>query len=360
MPRFLSLSFILLVLPSTGAAAIWTLGHSGGEDFSTLYEACAAAAAGDSILISPGYYDESDQWIILEQKPIRFVGMGTSPDRTSINLRIGIHDCEGVLFENISLRDSPSQTSVFLYGTQGEATVFRNCTFRNNAGPVIWTITMVTVTIEDCIFSGNRADGQNGRGGALKGVFHIRRCLFVDNAASQWGGAVYAENSSVIEECVFVRNEASTGAALAFATDVDVHNCTFLANVVTGVSGGAIEVLDNTYDKTINHCVIAGTVNGYGVACSGSGAMECCDFWDNDLGPHWDWWCFALPEKGNIFVDPLFCDVLTGDVGLLPGSPCLPGNHGGMDCGLIGARDVGCGIVPVREITWGKMKTLFR
>jgi hypothetical protein len=59
-------------------------------------------------------------------------------------------------------------------------------------------------------------------------------------------------------------------------------------------------------------------------------------------------------------VDPMFCDPEICDVGLLPGSPCLPGNHGGYECSLIGAYGEGCGQIPAREITWGGIKTLFR
>jgi hypothetical protein len=345
-----------LVNPFGAQAATWTVGHSGDVDFTGLYEACMAAAAGDSILINPGYYDESEWWNRIGAKPLNIIGLGASPDNTALKVRLGIEDCSGFLFENLCIRDG-EVTPVFCYASN---VTFRNCAVRDNHEPAIREVIRGDLLVEDCTFSGNFTREDRGTGAALWGRFTVRRCLFVDNMATEEGGAVKAENGSTIEDCVFFRNEAPMGAALAFATDVGVHNCTFLANRVTGPNGGAIAVLDATYDKPISHCIIAGTVNGYGVACPGSGSMECCDLWDNDSGNMWSWWCDALGSRGNIFVDPMLCDVATGDVGLLPGSPCLPGNHGGEDCGLIGAQGIGCGIVATRPTTWGQLKLGFR
>ncbi len=40
------------------------------------------------------------------------------------------------------------------------------------------------------------------------------------------------------------------------------------------------------------------------------------------------------------------------------GSPCEPEHNPA--CGLIGAWDVGCGVTPVEEVSWGAMKAMFR
>ena len=50
-----------------------------------------------------------------------------------------------------------------------------------------------------------------------------------------------------------------------------------------------------------------------------------------------------------------------GDYTLNASSPCLPGNHpDGVDCGLIGALGEGCGAVPVKEKTWGRIRAGYR
>jgi len=63
-----------------------------------------------------------------------------------------------------------------------------------------------------------------------------------------------------------------------------------------------------------------------------------------------------LGQRGNICADPLFCDATGGDLRLEEGSPCAPIG----ECGLMGAWPVGCGSTPALEVSWGRVKTLFR
>lgn len=62
---------------------------------------------------------------------------------------------------------------------------------------------------------------------------------------------------------------------------------------------------------------------------------------------------------GNFSADPLFCGLSSnaGQYALRSDSPCAAVQSGG--CGLIGALDVMCATVPVREVTWGQMKKLY-
>ena len=188
-------------------------------------------------------------------------------------------------------------------------------------------------------------------------MFTLRRCLFIDNSATEKGGAAHVAHS-LVEDCVFFRNSAPDGAALMLGPGCVLHGCTFLNNTAALPYGSCLWVEGDVY-VPVERCIIAGTMDGLAVNCWGAGEFYCCDFWDNDLGVY-EGWCGIAESYGNIFADPLFCDVSTGDVGLLPGSPCLPGAHGGYECGLIGARGLGCGYVPVLGISWGRLRSLYR
>jgi hypothetical protein len=61
--------------------------------------------------------------------------------------------------------------------------------------------------------------------------------------------------------------------------------------------------------------------------------------------------------NGNFSADPLFCDLVGGDVGLSSDSPCAPEHSGG--CDLIGALGVACGTTAVEGRSWGSIKALY-
>ncbi len=71
--------------------------------------------------------------------------------------------------------------------------------------------------------------------------------------------------------------------------------------------------------------------------------VTCNDFFDQSNSP-----TSGLPDptgsEGNLSADPLFCADNGVDLALESESPCAPGNHpDGMDCGVIGGLEIGCG-----------------
>ena len=62
----------------------------------------------------------------------------------------------------------------------------------------------------------------------------------------------------------------------------------------------------------------------------------------------------------NAFLDPLFCNVTTGDLTLASNSPCMPGQAGNPSDELVGALGSGCTRSPVRMTSWGRIKCLYR
>jgi len=88
--------------------------------------------------------------------------------------------------------------------------------------------------------------------------------------------------------------------------------------------------------------------------------LSCCDVYGNEYG---DWvGCIADQHgvTGNFHADPLYCGFANIDRRhwLHADSPCAAENSGG--CGLVGAFGVGCDSTPVKAISWGRVKALFR
>lgn len=350
-------------LPADGRT--WRVAWDGSGDFEEVLPACEAAAPGDTIAISPGEYDEYDgpHWVRIEGKPLTILGLGSEPTETSLRLSLFFANSDGATIQNVRMHDEHCP----LVTTFGDMAV-RNCVFDHNTheawygGAVAATDGPARLTIEDCLFEGNRISSLGGRGGAIAttgGRLSLRRCIFVDNELSlgELGGAVYASWDPLIEDCLFWRNRAARVPAVwAAGSEMLIRRCTFVENEVTGAVGAALEVAGGAGD--IVECILAWTINGYGVGCLGPQMVFCSDVHGNELGPYGGD-CFLSQLDGNIFVDPMFCGRALGDFRLMEGSPCLPGNHGGYECGRMGAYDVGC-TSPTQRATWGRIKSMFR
>jgi hypothetical protein len=359
-------TFLVLsvVLPVAGVARTWVVAQDGIGDFEILRDACEAAASGDSILVRPGTYEDSKRTLLIEEKQLAILGGGTVPDDVRLHLSITFMHCTDILVQDLSFVDF--HRALYLY-YNSSATV-RRCSVRNCISdswepPVVMTGTGSTL-VEDCQFTGNSNvmsnDPESCEGGAIHAVYGtIRNCLFEDNISSGIGGAVYMWGG-VVENCIFLRNTAPTGAAITNGGYATIRNCTMLANQVTALGGGAFQVLmDPTAES--DHNIVAGTIGGAGVDCRDGGTFRCSDIWNNEGGDYSGWLCGISGSYGDFSKDPLFCDPETGDLGLREGSPCLPGSHGsGVPCGLVGARGLGCNLVPVLPMTWGRLKALYR
>ena len=263
------------------------------------------------------------------------------------------------------------------YCTSASA-LFEACHFDGNdggywAGAIsCWNCDPVFV---ECTFSNNRADNA----GALKlrrGFPMVVDCSFYDNRANNsqdpnlgLGGAVHiAECSPTFIRVLFARNYGGInggyggGMFVTGVSDVSLSNCTFSGNI-SGTGGGCIYLWDAS-TAVLDHCILAFSPIGDAIHCEPGGActatLTCCDVYGNAFG---DWISCISGQNGtngNISLDPCFCEdsYMLGE-----NSPCAPGNSR-EECGLIGARGVGCedcgSPVPVVPATWGQLKSLFR
>lgn len=245
---------------------------------------------------------------------------------------------------------------------------FVDCVFAGNvaltAGGGVFTFE--SPTFLRCIFSENSA-GEAGGGfvggsGGTPASTTFDGCQFNGNTAGYSGGALLLENitptrQATVRGCTFLGNntEGIGGAIGIYSQAPLIEGCTFALNGAPG--GGVIDC--SAASVTIRNCIIALSAAGSALACNwgGTAALACCDVYGNAGG---DWvGCLAGQEgqNGNLALDPLFCDPAGGNLYLQEGSPCAPQFNPA--CGMIGALPVGCG-TPVGEISWGRLKALYR
>lgn len=180
----------------------------------------------------------------------------------------------------------------------------------------------------------------------------FRNVVFADNYAD-FGGALRARDGStpLFERAVFLRNAARIGGG-AYCMDyanATFRNCTFQANSATNYGAG-LRVHNHT-NAILENTIISFSPSGVAISCNNASypVLSCCDLYGNAGGDWTDQIADQLGVDGNISADPLFCDTAADDVRLTPESPCAPYAPPNEECGLLGARWVGCGVSGIAE-----------
>lgn len=379
----LSILSVLLITSSRNAEAA-TLVVPFAYD--TIAEALAAAKDGDVVEIQPGNYIEHG--LVLD-KNVDLIGVGDDAGDVTIDGQsrgrlLYCKDIEGsplitrITFRNGRARDEDdidqSGGAIFVDNC---VVIMRDCAFVNNRaeanGGAIRCI-YASPTLENCYFNGNSA---GGGGGAMDISFgsspNLQNCIFEHNSASWgaglscrgqsnpvvsnclfeanlaigdlgYGGGAYADRFShpVFEHCTFYENYAHYGAALASfpLSTTNLDHCTLVSN--NAGFGGAGMFCYQSF-PTVEYSIIA---FHDGAAFDGVGyngpEVTNSNFFGNTLG---DWSgpvSHLEAVRGNISLDPQFCDVEDGQPNqfqLQESSPCSP-DYTGTD--LIGAWPVGC------------------
>ncbi len=101
----------------------------------------------------------------------------------------------------------------------------------------------------------------------------------------------------------------------------------------------------------------------FGIFCEATCSLiiACNDIFGARVEPYSGTCPDLTGSDGNISLDPEFCGIFgTGNYNLQSDSPCASGNHpDGYNCDRIGAFEVGCGQVPTKRMSIGKLKSLF-
>jgi predicted outer membrane repeat protein len=224
--------------------------------YATIADAVAAAADGDTILVSPGTYPTS----VALTKPLVLLSVAGSFSTT----------LDGGSAQTI-ITDVTSSVRIsgftFSHGGTGAATA---------EGGAIHTSAGSNVVINDCVFSQNRAL----KGGAIsaRGSLSVTNTGFEANGSGAqfpgvgaWGGAIviWPGNEATIEGCAFVDNRAFLGGAIHCSTRLTIRNTSFDENWANS-QGGAVSVLTNMGSDPI---LIEGSTFRYNSGGQGGGII---------------------------------------------------------------------------------------
>jgi hypothetical protein len=383
-------SFVALLIVasfhSSAQARTWHVKVNGSGDAPTIQAATDSANFGDTVLVGPGTYSWSNQ--------------STGNDYGLIHILRGAADMTIVSETGAAttILDAQDQGRIFFFQGPTKLTIDGFTFARGNAsltGDYIgaaFTAHLSSPILKHCVFRDNYAE----RGGAIwyggVGAPQFIDCIFERNTALR-GGAVFLINSSLtttMQDCIVRNNTADEGAGVfAYHVVVRIEDTIFMDNVSTTNSGGIVavnklypsEITRTTFfrndagggpaidvsgasDLTVTNTIVAGTDGTGGEITEPSTLTFACSNIVGSTGGDWTGSIAAQNNvNGNFSAPPLFC-ATSGSLllQLQADSPCAPGNNPGGDvsCGLIGARPVGCGSVPVLERSWGAIKALYQ
>lgn len=367
----------LLVGIPTHAATI-TVDVAGSGDFLTIQAGLDAGSPGDTILVLPGVYTghaNSDlsfggKDMTLRSDQGRAV---TTINPSDLHSAFYVHEGEtrDAVIDGFTVADGVNYTSPGFYCHNASPTI-QNCRFTNCYGygdhhtegySAAGTFYGSSGALVDCIIDDNYANNLCGGVGIISSSVEIENCVFTRNDDGWEGvGALYIRNSggTSITGCLFSENLGTRSCiSVSDSYPMTVTNCTFVDNGsvsssppvgrLIGSAGPApISVTYslfafNRVEKIVNEDddVMIAWCGVYGNACG--------DTLEGNYEP-----------SRIIWDDPLFCDMDADDYSLCANSPCLPSVSGWTE--RVGAYDAGCDNCSsaVQELTWGRIKALYR
>lgn len=216
----------------------------------TIQDAINAAPAGDIIVVAPGTYSET----------INFLGKAITL-RSSDGPRVTIIDGWGL-----------DGSVVQCVNGEGPGTILEGFTItRGNAvnGGGMLNIGS-SPTVIDCVFTDNHADDRGGGMYNRQGSPNIIGSTFAGNSAVEMGGGMFNFRASpTVTDCLFTQNSSNKGAGMRnyLNSHATVINSTFSYNHA-GEEGGGMDNRKNS-NAVVKGCVFKGNTAG-----SGGGGMH--------------------------------------------------------------------------------------
>ncbi len=292
MKRFvIGITALLLLLGSTAAFA--TVINVPG-DYAQIHDAVQAAAAGDTVLVAAGTYNDcthetegpgTTPACVIMQSGVTLRGAG--PEATIINAQslgrgIYVHDTDNVRIENLQVREAYAE----IYGAgilvrQGSTgTELRDLKIDANTDGGIIVISDSDAVIERVEFVNNVA--KQGGGLAVEEMCQavVTDCVFVGNSAPSGAGAFVRSGCTLnMNGCVFTDNfitaDFGNGGGMAVQdAHADISGCSFTGNSTRGAGGGLAFISEAS--GTVSDCEIIGNYTdasfnyGGGITCQQS------------------------------------------------------------------------------------------
>ncbi|MBX3373800.1 MAG: right-handed parallel beta-helix repeat-containing protein [Phycisphaeraceae bacterium] len=304
-----------LWLPITDRACADTI-HVPG-DYGTIQAAIAAAAEGDEIVVAPGIYGES----------IDFLGKALHL-RGSDGPAVTVIDAGGLGVRVMRISGSGAGTRVEGFtltgGVAGAPTPLNigggmlivnsspevhDCRFLNNTATGSFSegggmaVHSGSPTVTDCHFEGNQAhmgaamNNDSGSSPVVTGCTFVNNtanfgagmrntngshptvsgCLFADNTAGTSGGGMLNQSSSpAVHDCIFSGNSAPLGGGMdsTSSSNPEVVGCNFTGNAASMFGGGMLS--SGGSKPSVIDCLFEGNTapEGGGAIHSGSGSMD--------------------------------------------------------------------------------------
>jgi predicted outer membrane repeat protein len=202
---------------------------SDGAGYTTIQDGLNAAATGDIVRVLPGTYTGALNRALDFQGKALLLESSAGPGETVI-------DCEN------------ADRAFFFHTMEDTASVVSGFRVRN----------------------GSAAAG--GAAAFLHSTAKFVDMVFVDNSATDYGGAIYTESASpfVLESCMFTGNVSTgSGGALyaGYATDARIRGCSFVGNQSSGWAGAILSYSGSSV--TLRSCLIEDNVSleGGGIYC---------------------------------------------------------------------------------------------
>lgn len=211
-------------------------------EYQTLPEAVAAAAAGDTIMVSGGgvTYSTSDasgqQWYL--EKPVHIIGQGVGPgtDVPRVNAfyirKNGDADPSGTVIEGVDFQSSVNLA--YSNDTISDITL-RRCRFQGDLNVATYgtSSSMETLLVEECWFDESRWVMPSSVSNRSLTGWLIQNCVF-DAQYQKFSGNFPFNGELQLLHCLFLRGYLSSMAG-------DFHRCMFLNLIASGSQTGTFQ-----------------------------------------------------------------------------------------------------------------------